>query len=124
MEPAPGPVAPDKELEEQPLSRQVFIVQELEIRDRLPSSKINKFLYLYTSERMPRRTHSNMVLWAAPRAGRDGPPVPVGAHMHTHLPGLLGAWEGGAARASSAEGIAWGSPSVSSSPSKRCTWSP
>lgn len=68
VEPAPGPVAPDKELEEQPLSRQVFIVQELEIRDRLPSSKINKFLYLYTSERMPRRTHSNMVLWAAGRA--------------------------------------------------------
>lgn len=65
VEPAPGPSAPDKELEEQPLSRQVFIVQELEIRDRLPSSKINKFLYLYTSERMPRRTHSNMVLWAA-----------------------------------------------------------
>ncbi|XP_059566161.1 autophagy-related protein 2 homolog A isoform X1 [Myotis daubentonii] len=61
VEPAPGPVAPDKELEEQPLSRQVFIVQELEIRDRLPSSKINKFLYLYTSERMPRRTHSNML---------------------------------------------------------------
>ncbi|XP_036114200.1 autophagy-related protein 2 homolog A isoform X1 [Molossus molossus] len=61
MEPATGPVAPGKELEEQPLSRQVFIVQELEIRDRLPSSKINKFLYLHTSERMPRRTHSNML---------------------------------------------------------------
>lgn len=46
---------------EQPLSRQVFIVQELEIRDRLASSQINKFLYLYTSESMPRRAHSNMV---------------------------------------------------------------
>lgn len=46
---------------EQPLSRQVFIVQELEIRDRLASSQLNKFLYLYTSESMPRRTHSNMV---------------------------------------------------------------
>lgn len=46
---------------EQPLSRQVFIVQELEVRDRLASSQINKFLYLYTSESMPRRAHSNMV---------------------------------------------------------------
>lgn len=67
----PGPVAPGRELEEQPLSRQVFIVQELEVRDRLASSQINKFLYLHTSERMPRRTHSNMV--RAPRA----------AHGHT-----------------------------------------
>ncbi|KAI4819297.1 hypothetical protein KUCAC02_004550 [Chaenocephalus aceratus] len=40
---------------EQPLSRQVFIVQELEVRDRLASSQLNKFLYLYTSESMPRR---------------------------------------------------------------------
>ena len=46
---------------EQPLSRQVFIVQELEVRDRLASSQLNKFLYLYTSESMPRRAHSNMV---------------------------------------------------------------
>lgn len=46
---------------EHPLSRQVFIVQELEVRDRLASSQINKFLYLYTSESMPRRAHSNMV---------------------------------------------------------------
>lgn len=60
-EPAPGPAAPGQELEERPLSRQVFIVQELEVRDRLASSQINKFLYLHTSERMPRRAHSNMV---------------------------------------------------------------
>ncbi|XP_056139851.1 autophagy-related protein 2 homolog A isoform X2 [Lampris incognitus] len=52
---------------EQPLSRQVFIVQELEVRDRLASSQINKFLYLYTSESMPRRTHSNMVKTDAKR---------------------------------------------------------
>lgn len=71
MELAPGPAAPDREPEEQPLSRQVFIVQELEVRDRLPSSKINKFLYLYTSERMPRRTHSNMV-----RGRAGGRPCP------------------------------------------------
>lgn len=53
---------------EQPLSRQVFIVQELEVRDRLASSQINKFLYLHTSESMPRRAHSNMV--RQQRAGR------------------------------------------------------
>lgn len=54
---------------EQPLSRQVFIVQELEVRDRLASSQINKFLYLYTSESMPRRAHSNMV--SREREGRQ-----------------------------------------------------
>lgn len=57
---AVGP-APSQELEERPLSRQVLIVQELEIRDRLATSQINKFLHLHTSERLPRRTHSNMV---------------------------------------------------------------
>lgn len=49
------------EAEEQPAGRQVLLVQELEVRDRLASSQINKFLYLYTSERMPRRAHANMV---------------------------------------------------------------
>ncbi|XP_061756190.1 autophagy-related protein 2 homolog A [Nerophis ophidion] len=62
---------------EQPLSRQVFIVQELEIRDRLASSQINKFLYLYTSESMPRRAHSNMLtikaLQVCPESGFGGP---------------------------------------------------
>ncbi|XP_034454523.1 autophagy-related protein 2 homolog A isoform X1 [Hippoglossus hippoglossus] len=62
---------------EQPLSRQVFIVQELEVRDRLASSQINKFLYLYTSESMPRRAHSNMLtvkaLQLCPESGLGGP---------------------------------------------------
>ncbi|XP_044125665.1 autophagy-related protein 2 homolog A [Bufo gargarizans] len=62
---------------EVPLARQVFIVQELEIRDRLTSSHINKFLYLYTSEKMPRRAHSNMLtikaLHVRPDAGLGGP---------------------------------------------------
>uniref|UniRef100_A0A4W5KU93 Autophagy related 2A n=1 Tax=Hucho hucho TaxID=62062 RepID=A0A4W5KU93_9TELE len=62
---------------EQPLSRQVFIVQELEIRDRLASSQLNKFLYLYTSESMPRRAHSNMLtvkaLQVCPDSGLGGP---------------------------------------------------
>uniref|UniRef100_A0A4X2K3P0 Autophagy related 2A n=1 Tax=Vombatus ursinus TaxID=29139 RepID=A0A4X2K3P0_VOMUR len=69
--------APGAEAGEQPLARQVFIVQELEIRDRLASSQINKFLYLYTSEKMPRRAHSNMLtikaLHVAPEAGLGGP---------------------------------------------------
>ncbi|XP_077588556.1 autophagy-related protein 2 homolog A [Stigmatopora nigra] len=62
---------------EQPISRQVFIVQELEVRDRLASSQINKFLYLYTSESMPRRAHSNMLtikaLQVYPESGLGGP---------------------------------------------------
>ncbi|KAK5896939.1 hypothetical protein CesoFtcFv8_010050 [Champsocephalus esox] len=62
---------------EQPLSRQVFIVQELEVRDRLASSQLNKFLYLYTSESMPRRAHSNMLtvkaLQVCPESGLGGP---------------------------------------------------
>ncbi|XP_029812574.1 autophagy-related protein 2 homolog A isoform X2 [Suricata suricatta] len=76
-EPAPCPAAPGQELEERPLSRQVFIVQELEVRDRLASSQINKFLYLHTSERMPRRAHSNMLtikaLHVAPTTNLGGP---------------------------------------------------
>ncbi|XP_012721537.2 autophagy-related protein 2 homolog A [Fundulus heteroclitus] len=62
---------------EQPLCRQVFIVQELEVRDRLASSQLNKFLYLYTSESMPRRAHSNMLtvkaLQVLPESGLGGP---------------------------------------------------
>ncbi|XP_029466870.1 autophagy-related protein 2 homolog A [Rhinatrema bivittatum] len=65
------------ETEELPVSRQVFIVQELEVRDRLAASQINKFLYLYTSEKMPRRAHSNMLsikaLHVCPEAGLGGP---------------------------------------------------
>uniref|UniRef100_A0A671SD89 Autophagy-related protein 2 homolog B-like n=1 Tax=Sinocyclocheilus anshuiensis TaxID=1608454 RepID=A0A671SD89_9TELE len=48
-------------LKEQPVSRQVFSVQDLEIRDRLASSMMNKFLYLYSSKEMPRKAHSNML---------------------------------------------------------------
>ncbi|KAF7704373.1 hypothetical protein HF521_021445 [Silurus meridionalis] len=48
-------------LAEQPVSRQIFSVQDLEIRDRLASSMMNKFLYLYSSKEMPRKAHSNML---------------------------------------------------------------
>ncbi|OXB64313.1 hypothetical protein ASZ78_010697 [Callipepla squamata] len=50
----------DSGLLEQPVSRQIFIVQDLEIRDRLATSQMNKFLYLYCSKEMPRKAHSNM----------------------------------------------------------------
>ncbi|KAM6161060.1 autophagy-related protein 2 homolog A isoform 2-T2 [Erethizon dorsatum] len=75
-EPVAVPV-PGQEGEERPLSRQVLIVQELEIRDRLASSQINKFLHLHTSERLPRRTHSHMLtikaLHVAPTTNLGGP---------------------------------------------------
>ncbi|XP_063800905.1 autophagy-related protein 2 homolog A isoform X1 [Pseudophryne corroboree] len=79
--PAPSEAGTEKlqvgEVEEVLIARQVFIVQELEIRDRLASSHINKFLYLYTSEKMPRRAHSNMLtikaLHVRPEAGLGGP---------------------------------------------------
>uniref|UniRef100_UPI00358DE779 autophagy-related protein 2 homolog A-like n=1 Tax=Myxine glutinosa TaxID=7769 RepID=UPI00358DE779 len=67
---------------DQPVSRQVFIVQDVEVRDRLASSQINKFLYLYTSERMPRKTYANMVgmfqcfqLKYMEKSGRHRPPI-------------------------------------------------
>lgn len=110
VEPAAGPAAPGEELEEQPLSRQVFVVQELEIRDRLPSSKINKFLYMYTSERMPRRTHSNMVLRAAPASSRAGvgagPRLRTCGHPSSHSLGLSASPGDGGARGGPAEGVA------------------
>lgn len=81
----PGPVAPGKEPEEQPLSRQVFIVQELEVRDRLASSQINKFLYLHTSERMPRRTHSNMVQAFRTVHPEKGTRMLACTRMHVHI---------------------------------------
>ncbi|XP_008106872.2 autophagy-related protein 2 homolog B isoform X2 [Anolis carolinensis] len=60
---------------EQPVSRQVFVVQDLEIRDRLATSQMNKFLYLYCSKEMPRKAHSNMLtvkaLHVRPESGRS-----------------------------------------------------
>ncbi|CAB3388360.1 Hypothetical predicted protein [Cloeon dipterum] len=43
-------------------SRQVFLVQSLEARDRLASSAINKFMYLHSSESQPKQAHANMVV--------------------------------------------------------------
>ena len=41
--------------------RQVLLIQDVEIRDRLSSSQINKMLYQYSTEARPKQTHSNMV---------------------------------------------------------------
>lgn len=43
-------------------SRQILLINEVELRDRLMASKINKFLYQYTSEALPRQAHANMVV--------------------------------------------------------------
>ncbi|XP_046401930.1 autophagy-related protein 2 homolog B isoform X2 [Ischnura elegans] len=43
-------------------SRQVILVHDVEIRDRLATSEINKFLYQYSSETKPRQSHANMVV--------------------------------------------------------------
>lgn len=42
-------------------SRQILLVSEVEVRDRLASSQINKFLYQYSSESRPKQSHANMV---------------------------------------------------------------
>ncbi|CAF0936928.1 unnamed protein product [Adineta steineri] len=49
--------------QEKASSRFVFAIHEFEIRDRLLArSEINKFLYLYTTEAAPRRTHADMLV--------------------------------------------------------------
>jgi len=42
-------------------SRQVLVMSDLEIRDRLALSKINKFMYQYSSDAIPRQSHASMV---------------------------------------------------------------
>ncbi|XP_032883372.1 autophagy-related protein 2 homolog B isoform X1 [Amblyraja radiata] len=61
---------------ERPTSRQVFIVQDLEIRDRLASSQMNKFLYLYSSKELPRKAHSNMLTIKALHVSPDSARMP------------------------------------------------
>lgn len=43
-------------------SRVVVLVQDVEIRDRLEQSQMNKFLYQYDSKACPKQTHANMIL--------------------------------------------------------------
>lgn len=42
-------------------SRQILVIQEIEISDRMATSQINKFLYLYSSTTRPKQSHANMV---------------------------------------------------------------
>jgi autophagy-related protein 2 len=42
-------------------SRQVLLITEMEIRDRLAQSEINKLMYLLTSHDLPRQSHAYMV---------------------------------------------------------------
>ncbi len=42
-------------------SRLVLLIGDLEIRDRLADSNINKLLYQYTTEAMPKQSHASMV---------------------------------------------------------------
>jgi len=41
--------------------RDVLLIYDLEIRDRLSTSQINKFLYQYSSESLPKQSSANMV---------------------------------------------------------------
>ncbi|XP_063919299.1 autophagy-related protein 2 homolog B isoform X2 [Zophobas morio] len=43
-------------------SRQVLIVAEIEMRDRLKSSQMNKFLYQYISQMRPKQSNANMLV--------------------------------------------------------------
>lgn len=41
--------------------RLVLLVSDVEVRDRLADSHINKLLYQYTTEAMPKQSHASMV---------------------------------------------------------------
>lgn len=56
----------------QQATRNVLLIHDVEIRDRLVSSKINKFLYQFSSETCPRQAHANMVQVKALTTRPDG----------------------------------------------------
>ncbi|GAB1600117.1 autophagy-related protein 2 homolog B-like [Argonauta hians] len=58
------------------VSRQVLLISEVEVLDRLTSSPYNKFLYQYTSESTPKQTYANMFLIKALHT-RPEPAVPA-----------------------------------------------
>lgn len=43
-------------------SRQILIISDVEIVDKLESSQFNKFLYQYTSQTRPKQSHAHMVV--------------------------------------------------------------
>lgn len=52
-------------------SRQVLLVSEVEVRDRLASSHFNKFLYQHTSQARPKQSHANMIVIKATHVRPD-----------------------------------------------------
>lgn len=52
-------------------SRQVLLISEVEIRDRLASSHFNKFLYQHTSQARPKQSHANMIVIKATHVRPD-----------------------------------------------------
>lgn len=58
------------------VSRQVLLIHDVEVLDRLSSSPYNKFLYQYTSESTPRQTYANMLVIKALHT-RPDPAVPA-----------------------------------------------
>ncbi|XP_029634311.1 autophagy-related protein 2 homolog B isoform X1 [Octopus sinensis] len=58
------------------VSRQVLLINEVEVLDRLASSPYNKFLYQYTSESTPKQTYASMLLIKALHTCPD-PAVPA-----------------------------------------------
>lgn len=48
-------------LDSQYSSRYILLVYDIEVRDRLAVSQINKFLYQYATKDLPRQSHANMV---------------------------------------------------------------
>lgn len=54
-------------------SRQVLLIQDVELRDRLATSTINKFLYQYSSEAKPKQSQAPMVRWKGCFCGNEFP---------------------------------------------------
>ncbi|KAL1512538.1 hypothetical protein ABEB36_002120 [Hypothenemus hampei] len=52
-------------------SRQVLSISDITIRDKLQSSQLNKFLYQYSSQPLPRQARSDMVVVKALHSRRD-----------------------------------------------------
>ena len=54
-------VYPDTGVVNAPVTRQILIVPNLEIRDKLGGSEINKLLHMYSSKTRPRQSSANML---------------------------------------------------------------
>jgi autophagy-related protein 2 len=66
--------------------RLAALIGDIEIRDRLASSQLNKFLYCYSSETMPRQSHASMVTFKL--LGLRSSSLAVGGEYCVHV-GIL-----------------------------------